>query len=375
LRILYVTDGIAPYVVGGMQAVARRHIESLADAGHDVVLLAPDFDGSDEPQPWTVVRRPWPRRSFLHRLSPWRYVADLKRFSRAVTAVADTVDPDVVYAEGPLVSDYLKRAPGRRAPVIFHPHGLEMFQPKGSFVADIKSWPLRGITRDHVRHADIIVSQSARGAIHRILAERLGAVRERIFVLPNAISASQPVATSPKSPQGGRFLFVGRDEPRKGLPLLIKAFTGLEDATLDIVGSRPAASLPAGVTSHGEVRDKARVAGFYRAADFVVVPSFAEGMPTVILEAFAAGVPVIATDVGASADLVRDGETGFLIRPGDAAALRKAMEEALGLAPDAYRAMSARCIDLVRREYYAGAVERRLLDLFDGVLSADLRTR
>jgi glycosyltransferase involved in cell wall biosynthesis len=302
-------------------------------------------------------------------------VADLKSYSRAVVAVADEIGPDVVYGEGPLVSAYLDRPSSQRAPVIFHPHGLEMFQHKGSLLADFKSWPLRAITREHAKRADLVVSQSARGAIYRILSSRLGVANQRIFVLPNAIAANQPLADAPKAIRTGRFLFVGRDEPRKGLPLLIKAFTGLEDATLDIVGSRPAASLPPGVTSHGEVRDKARVAGFYGAADFVVVPSFAEGMPTVILEAFAAGVPVIATDVGASADLVRDGETGFLIRPGDAAALRKAMEEALGLAPDAYQAMSARCIDLVRREYYAGAVERRLLDLFDGALSADLRTR
>lgn len=375
MRVLYVTDGIAPYVVGGMQAVARRHIESLTSAGHEVVVVAPDFERSSEPQPWKVAPLPWPRRSLLQRLSPWRYVEDLKRFSRAVADIADNIDPDVVYAEGPLVSAYLARAADQRAPIIFHPHGLEMFQHKGSLVEDLKSWPLRQITRYHVQKADIVVSQSAKGAIHRILTAKLGAKPDRVFVLPNAIAAGQLVADAPRLGQMGRFLFVGRDEPRKGLRLLIAAFAGLEGGALEVVGSSPPGPLPPGVTSHGEVRDKTAIAAFYRDADFVVVPSFAEGMPTVILEAFAAGAPVIATDVGASADLVRDQETGYLVRPGDAKALREAMEKARRLTPDAYRAMSARCIDLLRRGYYADVVERRLFDLFDSALSADQRTR
>jgi glycosyltransferase involved in cell wall biosynthesis len=85
-----------------------------------------------------------------------------------------------------------------------------------------------------------------------------------------------------------------------------------------------------------------------RAADFLVVPSYAEGLPTVILEAFAQATPVIATNVGANADAVRTGETGFLVPPGDAFALREAIRTALELQDADYARMSGKCLEEAR---------------------------
>src|SRR5207245_2997636 len=61
------------------------------------------------------------------------------------------------------------------------------------------------------------------------------------------------------------------------------------------------------------------------AADVAVLPSLFEGMPNVVLEAMAMGCPVIATAVGGSRELVRHGETGLLVPPGDATALASAL--------------------------------------------------
>lgn len=73
-----------------------------------------------------------------------------------------------------------------------------------------------------------------------------------------------------------------------------------------------------------------------RSARALIFPSlWYEGMPVTLIEAFAAGLPVIASGLGAINDVVRDGETGRLVAPGDARALADAVERTAGLPRDA----------------------------------------
>ncbi len=68
-----------------------------------------------------------------------------------------------------------------------------------------------------------------------------------------------------------------------------------------------------------------RVRDELREADLFVLCSLRESMPISLLEAMAMGVPVVATRVGGVPEVVRDGETGLLVEPGDVEALGKAM--------------------------------------------------
>jgi glycosyltransferase involved in cell wall biosynthesis len=72
------------------------------------------------------------------------------------------------------------------------------------------------------------------------------------------------------------------------------------------------------------------VSSLYGRAAVVVVVSTAEGLPNVVLEAMAHGKTVIATPVGGIPTVIEDGKTGLLVHVRDAAALRAAIERALG---------------------------------------------
>ncbi len=61
------------------------------------------------------------------------------------------------------------------------------------------------------------------------------------------------------------------------------------------------------------------------AADFIVLPSYREGLSRVLLEAAAMARPIVTTDVPGCRDVVRDGENGYLCAPRDAAALAQAL--------------------------------------------------
>jgi glycosyltransferase involved in cell wall biosynthesis len=65
------------------------------------------------------------------------------------------------------------------------------------------------------------------------------------------------------------------------------------------------------------------------AADTVVLPSYTEGLPNVALEASAAGVPVVATAVGGTPEAISDGESGYLVPPGQPLAIASRVSELL----------------------------------------------
>ena len=119
-------------------------------------------------------------------------------------------------------------------------------------------------------------------------------------------------------------LFAGRLSPEKGVRELVAAADGLP---LVVAGDGPLRDeVPdaLGFVPHDELERL-----FDRAA-VVACPSLREGFGVVCAEAMAHARPVVASDVGGLRDLVVDGETGFLVPPGDVAALRNAIQRLLG---------------------------------------------
>jgi glycosyltransferase involved in cell wall biosynthesis len=107
--------------------------------------------------------------------------------------------------------------------------------------------------------------------------------------------------------------------------------------------------------------------GIYAAIDIFVLPSLNEGLPMTILEAMAASRPVIATRVGAIPSVIKDGETGLLVEPGDTHALRSAIARLLSQ-PDLCRRIGAAGHNLVSRDYTSEAMALKYRQMYDDVL-------
>jgi len=107
--------------------------------------------------------------------------------------------------------------------------------------------------------------------------------------------------------------------------------------------------------------------GIYAAMDVFVLPSLNEGLPMTILEAMAASKPVIATRVGAIPSVIRDGETGLLVDPGDTYGLRSAVARLLS-APDLCHRIGAAGHAWVSRHYTSEAMALKYRQMYDEVL-------
>lgn len=125
-------------------------------------------------------------------------------------------------------------------------------------------------------------------------------------------------------------LFVGQLQRNKGIFVLLEAYERLVDppplVLMGAVGPGSPRRLPANVTLIRDVPHAAVMAAWERAL-FGVAPSiWPETFCTVITEAMTRGKPVIANRLGGPIDLIRHGETGLLLPPGDVAALAQAMQ-------------------------------------------------
>lgn len=160
-------------------------------------------------------------------------------------------------------------------------------------------------------------------------------------IIPNGISVERLLPAREMHKVDERILFIGRAEPRKGLQVLLPAFTRLRrrspGATLVIAGAterqvreavRGATGEPAdlsGVEMLGWVDHDEKVAQLGR-AQVVCAPSLeGESFGIVLAEAMAAGVPVIASDLPGYHAVLKDGACGRLVPPGDVDALSDAL--------------------------------------------------
>jgi glycosyltransferase involved in cell wall biosynthesis len=177
---------------------------------------------------------------------------------------------------------------------------------------------------------------------------------------------------------GSRLVFVGRVVEQKGLKVLFESMQQLvpdhPELTLTIIGDGPdrmaleqradKMGLASRVDFVGS-KSQTEVADLLGEADVFVLPSYAEGVPVVVMEALACGIPVVASFVGGMAELVEDGVTGFLVRPGDAEQLADRIGR-LVADPELRNRFGSAGRSMVTAEFDSTIEARRLGSLFIG---------
>ncbi len=216
-------------------------------------------------------------------------------------------------------------------------------------------------------------------------ARELGAPAERTRVIYGGADPHR-YAPDPAASRGG-VLFVGRLTPHKGVDCLIQALPA--GAALTVVGSAGhdphlperdyplllrTLSVDKQVRFADAVGDDALPA-LYRSAAVLALPSVdrtcygkpvrvSELLGLVVLEAMASGTPVVASRIGGVAEIVQDGVTGFLVKPGDTTELHARLDEVLRDQQLAAR-MGRAAREIVLERYTWQAVAERCLAAYE----------
>jgi len=219
-----------------------------------------------------------------------------------------------------------------------------------------------------------------------ILVARFGVAAERVHYLPNGIDLDEwdrrAARPSPFDLESGRFHLglVGRISEEKNHRLLLEAlarvdpdtrrdvrcwFVGAEDGRADFIETVRAEVDARGL---GEIvrmlPPTPELPALMARLDALVLPSRYEGFPNVVLEAMASRLPVVASAVGDVPSLVEPGRSGFVVPPGDAAALAAGLSELFARSPGARREMGTAARAIVEARHGIERVARAHLDLY-----------
>lgn len=324
MRLSLLTDGITPYVTGGMQkhsyCLARYFAERgvsldlYHDYGH---LFSPEaVEQLDvfEPKARQLITG-IPLHFPLPGKIPGHYLRRSKTFSEQIRdEFVNRPFPDFIIAKGFTPWTILNSRPKNLPPVGVKFHGMEMFQPPINARSRLESVMLRPAVRSIMHKADYVFSYG--GKITDLIINE-GIKPENILEFPSGVEREW-LDGSIEEHEEVRFLFVGRYERRKGIEELYAAIQQLSanaQIQINFVGPIPESKRIAHPKVHyyGQITDRRALRDIYKAHHVLVSPSYSEGMPNVILEAMGLGLTVLTTDSGAVSALVNE-NTGWLMQ-------------------------------------------------------------
>ena len=378
MKICLLTDGITPYVTGGMQRHSFNLCNELLKSGNEVTLVHCVYGKTtlpkkeevkklfEKPENLTVYSLRFPASSGM----PGHYIKESYQYSFAITELLkeNFNSFDIIYVKGFSGWDLLQQRKKKKmqtGPILVNFHGLEMFQKPASFSERLKAYLLKSPVKWNLTQADYCISYG--GKITSLLTS-IGISDSKIIVLPGAVS-DNTVLEKRNLPINKKLVFVGRYERRKGVEELMEVVKSIPDLEISFVGSIPPSKKikRANVQYYGEVKETETLNKILDEHTFIISPSHSEGMPNVLLEGMSRGLIPIATNVGAVGELV-DSTSGFLIEPKDVDAIRKSIASALALGQDEVQQLSAQSIQKIKSEFTWSQISAETLEKFQRVL-------
>lgn len=318
-------------ILGGQGVQARSLVDAMRADGNRVTFLPinPRF-----PRPLRRLRRyPGVRTAINQGL----YLPALARLATADVAHVFSAS----YASfllAPLPAMIAARALQKR--VVLHYHSGEAEDHLANWGALVHPWL-------KLPHHIVVPSEYLRKVFAKFGYD--------VHVIPNVVDLTH-FTYRERRPLAPRLLSARNLESIYRVDAIIEAFarlkTRIPDATLTIAGygsqesrlrALAASCRVDGIQFVGRV-DPAFMPQLYDRADVFLNASVVDNQPVSILEAFASGLPVISTPTGDIGSLVKDGETGYLVPPGDPAATAATIERVLQQ-PDDARACAQRAYD------------------------------
>lgn len=386
LRVALVTRAISWEGAGGGEVLVRLLAEGLARMGHHVSVVAVDARGvPPEKAPFRLLAIPdlsvLAIRGALQEVQP--QVVDAHNMESAVPtllAARSLGIPTVVTVNSAwpacLFADMYR--PGHGVCVSCSVGGVrDCFEKRPAAQIGTRVPALVGYAEVQRRLLALRLARRlvAHSEASKDLLTRNGLPAERIRVVPNFDEPALHRDAAP-DPEAERIVCVGALTRTKGVDVLLEAFAILAPR-------RPRARLQ--LAGQGFLRDELekrarelgvadrvdllgyvpheRVGELYRKASAAAfVPVSEEAFGRAIFEAWGSGVPLVAARISAPGEVVRDGETGLLVPPGDPRALADALERVL-----ADEVLAARLAQAGREALEAYAPERvipRFVDVY-----------